>query len=265
MAACCESCKRGGACEGGAAACAMKASGEAHPIVAKAREITGSHPAYRPAAKSSGGIAELTSEADAMGYYPSNAELEALGISRDLWDMSGGADRLRLARGGAGGGTGGATGGGASAAEQAANQATIDGDEAAFQRALAQLPERDRAGVLERHLRARGASDDAVRAGLFALAQQGLTGLATWLNSDLQRDLEQIRGRSATEQARIREEQETARAEIRAATERYRLDHQQTQQPAAQSGGNAVLYIGVTVGVLGVLAALVMSSRKGGG
>lgn len=262
MAACCESCKRGGACEGGAAACAMKASGEAHPIVAKAREITGSHPAYRPAAKSSGGIADIRTEAEMGGYTPTSAELDAMGIDLSTWVTTGNADRLRLARAAGGGASSRA---GASEAERAADQATLDRDEEAFRRALAEVPEADRARVLERHLRAQGASDDAVRTGLFRLGEQGLRGLTDWLNSDLQRDLERIHSASSTERARIHEEQETARAEIQAATERYRLDHQQTQQPPAQSGGNAVLYIGVTVGVLGVLAALVMSSRKGGG
>lgn len=253
--ACGRSCERGGACEGGGG-CAVKASGAPeHPGIARSRAVTGAH-----RAKGSGGIADLASEADALGYYPSNPELAALGISRETWNTMNGADRLRLARA-AGGRSGG---GAASSAEQAARQATLDEDEAAFQRALAQVPEGDRARVLEQHLRARGASEEAVRAGLFALAEQGLRGLSTWLNSDLQRDLEQIRSRSQTEQARIREEQETARAEIQAATERYRIDHPQPQaQPPAQSG-NGLLLVAVGVAVVGAVALLVASSRKAG-
>lgn len=253
--ACCKSCERGGACEGGGG-CVVKASGAPeHPGITRARAVTGAH-----RARGSGGIADIRTEAEIGGYTPTPAELDAMGIDLSVWATTGNADRLRLARSAGGGASSRA---GASEAERAADQATLDRDDEAFRRALAEVPEGDRARVLERHLRARGASEDAVRAGLFALAQQGLSGLTTWLNSDLQRDLERIRSASSTEQARIREEQETARAEIQAATERYRIDHPQQTQPPAQSG-NGLLLVAVGVAVFGAVALLVASSRKAG-
>ena len=259
---CRKACEQGKACEGGGGACAAKSSAGAsgaapcHPAVARARTITGTHPAYP--AKSSAGIADLTSENDARGYYPSNAELAALGIDRATWDSMGGADRLRLARGGSTGSTG------STDATQRAREAALSGDQRAFQEALSQVPVDQRAGLLREYLRAQGASEEAVRAGLLRLAEQGLNGLSTWLNSDLQRDLERIRAGAATDQERIRQQQETTREEIRAETERYRIDHARggsTGSPQSSGTGGTVL---LGVGVLGLLVlAGVALTRKG--
>lgn len=258
--ACCGSCERGGACEGGGG-CAVKASGAPeHPGIARARAVTGAH-----RARGSGGIADIRTETQAHGYTPTAAELRAMGLSLAEWNALGDTDRVEFARG-----AGASTDGGNTLYDtpekRAVAQASASGDEAAFTAALERVPPDQRAALVEAHLRAQGASEDAVNAGLLRLAEQGLRGLSTWLNSDLQRDLEQIRSRSQTEQARIREEQETARAEINAATERYRIDHQQTQQqpqPPAQSG-NGLLLVAVGVAVVGAVALLVASSRKAG-
>lgn len=254
MGACCSSCAMGKPCEGDS--CATKASAgvdeAAHPGVARARSVTGSHPAYKPASKASAGIADIYNEVQAREYYPNDPELRSLGISRATWDGMGAADRLRLVRAAAGGAPPAET------AEQDARRATLDGDDAAFQRALERVPEADRARLLEAHLRAQGASEEAIRAGLFRLGEQGLRGLTDWLNSDLQRDLEAIRGRSAVEQERIRQEAQTARAEIDAQTRRYEIDHPAYRPPAetpqGSSGSGVWMVAAAVVALLGVAA-----------
>lgn len=265
MGACCSACAAGKPCEGDS--CAVKpsagADGPAHPGVARARSVTGSHPAYKPAAKPSAGIADIYNEVQAREFYPSDADLRTLGIARGTWDAMGAADRLRLVRAAAGGTPGGASS--AETAEQDARRATLDGDDAAFQRALANVPEADRARLLEAHLRAQGASEEAIRAGLFRLGEQGLRGLTDWLNSDLQRDLEAIRGRSAVEQERIRQEAQTARAEIDAQTRRYEIDHPAyrppSETPQGSSGSGVWMVAAAVVALLGVAA---LASRKAG-
>ena len=138
--------------------------------------------------------------------------------------------------------------------------ASAQGDDNAFLAALEGVSDpADRRALTEAHLRARGASDEAIRAGVQSVVNGGLQALNTWLRNDLARDLAQIRAGSDSERERIRQQAETERAEIAAATERYRIDHAPAPRdpaPAPASGG------GLTTLVLGVavagLAALVL-------
>lgn len=97
---------------------------------------------------------------------------------------------------------------------RASGDAASDADRDAFLRSIQGLPEAERGPALREYMRARGASEDAINVGLLALARSGVDGVSAYFRQDFDRDVQTMREGNITERERLRQEGETARAEL---------------------------------------------------
>lgn len=134
----------------------------------------------------------------------------------------------------------------------------VSGTDAEFRRLLATVPERDRAALVERRMRAQGASDIAVATGLARLATGGLSTLNAYLEGEYAREMAAFRAAADAARTGADEGSRTSRAEVDAANRREAADRRTAPVPGADSAPprgvpSAVWLLGL-VALLGVAA-----------
>ena len=141
-----------------------------------------------------------------------------------------------------------------------AESEAVSGTDAEFRRLLATVPERDRAALVERRMRAQGASDIAVATGLARLATGGLSTLNAYLEGEYAREMAALREAADVARTDADEGSRTSRAEVDAANRREAIDRRAASEltprvdPAPSRGVPLAVWFMGAVALLGVAA-----------